>query len=69
VTRNEAESARWHKLAGEQGSDYSQLQYGLLCLRGGGVPRSQAAAIVWLRMAAAQGNALAREELASLGVK
>ncbi|MBX3604748.1 MAG: sel1 repeat family protein [Piscinibacter sp.] len=62
---NPLEAARWHKQAAEAGDAESQFRYGMLLKLG----RTDAAdgpeqAQVWLRKAAEQGHALAKEELA-----
>lgn len=62
---NPTEAARWHKQAAEAGDPESQYRYGMLLKLG----RTDAAdgpeqGLAWLRKAAEQGNALAKEELA-----
>jgi hypothetical protein len=62
---NPLEAARWHKQAAEAGDAESQFRYGMLLKLG----RTDAAdgpeqAQAWLRKAAEQGHALAKEELA-----
>jgi hypothetical protein len=62
---NPLEAARWHKQAAEAGDAESQFRYGMLLKLG----RTDAAdgpeqGLAWLRKAAEQGHALAKEELA-----
>lgn len=62
---NPMEAARWHKQAAEAGDPESEYRYGMLLKLG----RTDAAdgpeqAQAWLRKAAEQGHALAKEELA-----
>lgn len=62
---NPLEAARWHKQAAEAGDPESQYRYGMLLKLG----RTDATdgpeqALAWLRKAAEQGHALAKEELA-----
>lgn len=62
---NQLEAARWHKQAAEAGDAESQFRYGMLLKLGrtdatDGPEQAQA----WLRKAAEQGHALAKEELA-----
>ena len=61
---NPTEAARWHKQAAEAGDPESQFRYGMLLKLGrtdatDGPEQAQA----WLRKAAEQGHALAKEEL------
>lgn len=62
---NPLEAARWHKQAAEAGDPEAQFRYGMLLKLGrtdatDGPEQAQA----WLRKAAEQGHALAKEELA-----
>ncbi len=62
---NPMEAARWHKQAAEAGDAESEYRYGMLLKLG----RTDAAdgpeqGLAWLRKAAEQGHALAKEELA-----
>ena len=50
----------------EQGVPLAQYTLGLLYLEGKGVPQDKAEAVKWLRKAAAQGHAEAKEELKKL---
>jgi len=66
VKRNEAEAARWYRLAAELGDREGQFALGLMLLRGAeGVARDRAEAHHWFELAAAQGQAGA---LYNLGV-
>ena len=67
VPRDQAEGARWYRLAAEQGEPVAQMNLGDLYSRGQGVPRDLAQAYLWLSLAAAQGRAWAerrRQDLA-----
>lgn len=62
---NPTEAARWHKQAAEAGDAQSQYRYGMLLKLGRtDAPDGPEQAQVWLRKAAEQGFALAKEELA-----
>jgi TPR repeat protein len=63
VTKDEAEGARWFKLAAEQGSPEGEAAFGLECHDGLGVARDYAQALHWLRLSAAQGNEEAQNAL------
>jgi TPR repeat protein len=67
VARDQAEGARWYRLAAEQGEPVAQMNLGDLYSRGQGVPRDLAQAYLWLSLSAAQGRAWAerrRQDLA-----
>lgn len=62
---NPMEAARWHKQAAEAGDAESQYRYGMLLKLGRtDAPDGPEQGLAWLRKAAEQGNALAKEELA-----
>ena len=55
VGQNNAEAAKWFRLAAEQGNGMSQFYLGLRYARGIGVPQSEEEARKWLQLAAKQG--------------
>jgi TPR repeat protein len=61
VARDQAEGARWYRLAAEQGEPVAQMNLGDLYSRGQGVPKDLAQAYLWLSLAAAQGRAWAEQ--------
>lgn len=62
---NPVEAARWHKQAAEAGDAESEYRYGMLLKLGRtDAPDGPEQAQAWLRKAAEQGHALAKEELA-----
>ena len=66
VPQDDAEAARWTRLAAEQGYAPAQYSLGLLYFRGRGVPGDDAAAARWYRAAAEQGHPPAQAGLSSL---
>ncbi len=63
---DDAESARWYKMAAEQGHAPSQLALGRLTAEGRGVPQDYVEAAKWLELAAAGGGAEALSLLQTL---
>jgi TPR repeat protein len=57
VGKDEAEAAKWFRLAAEQGSSFAQAYLGLMYSDGTGVPESDAEAVKWFRRSAEQGYA------------
>lgn len=55
--KNEAEAARLHRVAAEQGHAPSQFYFGCDLTLGIGVKKDAAAGLTWIRRSAAQGNA------------
>ena len=68
VPQDDAEAARWTRLAAEQGHAPAQYSLGLLYFRGRGVTGDDAAAARWYRSAAEQGYPPAQAALSSLYV-
>jgi hypothetical protein len=66
VTQNEAEAARWYRLAADQGDSRSQYNLAICYGQGTGVAQDSAEAVRWVRLAAAQGHAEALAALAGL---
>jgi len=66
VPQDDAEAARWTRLAAEQGHAPAQYSLGLLYFRGRGVDGDDAAAARWYRAAAEQGHPPAQAGLSSL---
>ena len=63
VPQNDAEAARWYRLAAEQGEVVAQFDLGVLYANGFGVPQDDAEAARWYRLASDQGYALAQWSL------
>ena len=66
VPQDDAEAARWTRLAAEQGHAPAQYSLGLLYFRGRGVAGDDAAAARWYRAAAEQGHPPGQAALSSL---
>jgi len=60
------ESARWYRLAAEQGNDEAQNNLGAMCQHGMGVPADMVEAAKWYRLAAAQNVPVAKFNLGVL---
>jgi TPR repeat protein len=60
VPQNDAESAKWFRLAAEQGDAPAQSTLGVMYANGEGVPQNHAEAVKWHRLAAEQGHASAQ---------
>ena len=59
--KDEAEAARWHRMAAEQGHADAQSYLGLMYAIGRGVFKDSVLAHMWLNIAGANGNEGARE--------
>ena len=66
VEKNDAEAAKWYRLAALQGNAEAQFSLGVLYGRGEGVEKNDAEAAKWYRLAADQGDAKARFNLGVL---
>jgi hypothetical protein len=67
VSRDVAESLRWHQLAAAQGNPHALYYVAAYHQYGNGVAADVAAAICWYRRALAAGNSSAASILRSLG--
>ena len=63
VVEDDAEAARWYRLAADQGLAIAQYNLGLKYANGNGVPEDDAEAARWYRLAADQGLADAQLNL------
>ena len=63
VAQDDAEAARWLRLAATQGNAMAQCNLGLMCTNGIGVAQDPAEAWQWYRLAADQGHAAAQYNL------
>ena len=63
VPQDDAEAAKWSRLAAEQKNDGAQYNLGVLYNEGRGVPQDYAEAAKWYRLAADQGHAVAQNNL------
>ena len=63
VQQDDAEAARWYRLAAEQGNTDAQFNLGFRYSLGLGVPEDDAEAVRWYRLAADQGDADAQYSL------
>jgi hypothetical protein len=63
VPQDQAEAARWYRLAAEQGHANAQLNLGIRYATGEGVPEDDAEAVRWYRLAAEQALPEARVNL------
>ena len=66
VEKNDAEAAKWYRLAAEQGDAHAQFNLGALIMAGRGVPQDDGEAVIWYRRAAAQGDTLAQFNLGAM---
>ena len=66
VAQDDAEAARWTRLAADQGHAPAQYSLGLLYYRGRGVTGDDAAAARWYRAAAEQGHPPAQAALSDM---
>ena len=66
VAQDDAEAARWTRLAAEQGHAPAQYSLGLLYYRGRGVTGDDTAAARWYRAAAEQGHPPAQAALSEM---
>ena len=63
VPQDDAEAARWYRLAAEQGNVTAQVNLGVMYFNGAGVPQDDAEAVRWYRLAAGQGHVTAQHNL------
>ena len=63
VPEDDAEAAKWFRLAAEQGDAMAQFNLGLMYSNGEGVPNNDAEAVQWYRRAAEQGDGRAQVHL------
>ncbi len=63
VARNEAEAAKWFRLAAERRDAVAQFNLGVMYSEGQGVPQDHAKAVHYYRLAAEQGNPQAQYNL------
>ena len=61
VLQDDAEAARWYRLAAEQGGARVQFNLGLIYLDGRGVLKDPVLAHMWFNIAGANGSETARE--------
>ncbi len=61
VPRDDAEAARWYRLAADQGDAEAQKNLGLMYHLGQGVPQDRVAGHMWLSLAAAQASGAGRD--------
>ena len=54
VAQDDAEAAKWYRLAADQGLDVAQLELGVMYNIGQGVPKDYVLAYMWLNLAATQ---------------
>ena len=66
VPQDDAEAARWFRLAADQGHAGAQFNLGFSYDRGEGVPRDDVEAVRWYRLAADQGDAHAQTNLGAM---
>ena len=66
---NHSEAAKWFRKAAEQGGIFAQTCLGYLYERGEGVPQDYALAHMWLNLATAQGQPVAKTEMGRLSAK
>jgi len=59
VKQNDAEAAKWYRMAAEHGNAAAQVQLGILLWTGRGVDKDKTEAVTWYRKAAKQGNSAA----------
>ena len=69
VPPDDAEAAKWYRLAAEQGDAYAQFFLGRMYRGGKGVPQDDAKAAKWYRLSADQGNAYAQFSLGAMYYK
>jgi TPR repeat protein len=66
VPKDDAEAAKWYRLAAAQGDAHAQFQLGVLLISGRGVAQDDAEAVLWFRRAADQGDPLAQFNLGTM---
>ena len=68
AAKDDAEAAKWHRRAAEQGHAGAQAALGLIYEKGQGVSQDLVAAMRWYGKAAKQGNPIAIGRLAKLRI-
>ena len=58
---DDAEAARWYRLAADQGHAYAQYNLGLKYASGRGVPQDNVTAHMWFNIAGANGDEFGRD--------
>lgn len=67
VPYNDEETARvWLEKAAKSGFETAQLEFGVWLVNGRGGPKDEAAALIWIKRAAAQQNVIAQNRLARM---
>ena len=66
MREDDAEAAKWFRMAADQGYAASQYKLGVGYANGRGVPEDHAEAVKWYRKAAEQGYAKAQNALAKI---
>ena len=69
VAQDQAEAAKWYRLAADQGFAYAQNALGMMYSNGQGVQQDYVSAYLWFSLAAAQGLPVAidnRDQTAKL---
>ena len=66
VPQDDAEAAKWYRLAAEQGDAFAQNKLGYMYDEGLGVEKDYAEAAKWYRLAAEQNNAFAQTNLGTM---
>jgi TPR repeat protein len=64
--QDDAQAAKWTRLAADQGNASAQYRLGLMYYNGRGVPQDYAEAAKWFRLAADQGYAYAQYNLGEM---
>lgn len=65
-SRNDEETAKWFRLAAEQGHAAAQYMMGIMCEDGRGVIQNYLEAMKWYRLAAEQGDAAAQNKIGEM---
>ena len=63
VIQNDAEAAKWYRLAADQGNAFGQFNLGFMYEDGRGVIQNDVEAVKWYRLSADQGNAFAQNNI------
>jgi TPR repeat protein len=66
VPEDDAEAARWYRLAAEQGLAEAQAYLGVMYANGEGVPEDDTESVRWYRLAAEQGFAVAQSYVGAM---
>src|SRR5262249_36761294 len=69
VEKNEAEAAKWYRLAADQGHAIAQSMLGSMYNIGLGVPHDRVLAYMWTSLAEAQGDQKAAKRLKDMAAK